>query len=303
MNRFITAVLLLCTVAIAEHVAAQDLKFTPPVTYSAGTPYVVTSGDFNGDGKVDLVAGDVQHNDLVMLLGNGDGTLKPAVTYHQSAAPHYLVANDFNRDGKLDLATANPYAANISVFFGKQDGSFESPVNYPVGRFPTQLRATDFNRDGWVDLAVFGGNNDVNVLLGSGNGVFQNPTSYGLNALPGALAVGDVNGDGTIDLIVGMRSVQTVNVLLGNGDGTLKPLISSSSNATQNGTGPYASVVGDFDRDGKLDVALSDEVLKIMKGNGDGTFKTPSFNYRLRNTSADLKPADFNGDVRFGSEH
>ena len=296
MNRFITAVLLLCTVAIAERVVAQDVKFTSPVTYPAGSPYVVTSGDFNGDGKQDLVAGDVQHNDLVMLLGNGDGTLKPPATYHQSAAPYYLVANDFNRDGKLDLATANPYAANISVFFGKGDGSFETPVNYPVGRYPNQLRAADFNRDGWLDLAVFGGNNDVNVLLGSGNGAFQNPVSYGLNALPGALAAGDVNGDGVPDLIAGMRSVQTVNVLLGNGDGTFKTPISSSSNATQNGTGPYASVVGDFDRDGKLDVALSDEVLKIMKGNGDGTFKAPSFNYRLRNTSADLKPADFNGD-------
>ncbi len=296
MSRFITAVLLLCTLAIAERVVAQDVKFTSPVTYPAGSPYVVTSGDFNGDGKQDLVAGDVQHNDLVVLLGNGDGTLKPAITYHLSAAPYFLVANDFNRDGKLDLATANPYAANISVFFGKGDGSFEAPVNYPVGRYPTQLRAADFNRDGWLDLAVFGGNNDVNVLLGSGNGAFQNPKSYGLNALPGALAVGDVNGDGVTDLIVGMRSIQIVNVLLGNGDGTFKTPISSNSNATQNGTGPYACVVGDFDRDGKLDVALSDEVLKIMKGNGDGTFKAPSFNYRLRNTSADLKPADFNGD-------
>ncbi len=64
MSRFITAVLLLCTLAIAERVVAQDVKFTSPVTYPAGSPYVVTSGDFNGDGKQDLVAGDVQHNDL-----------------------------------------------------------------------------------------------------------------------------------------------------------------------------------------------------------------------------------------------
>src|ERR1700682_3039633 len=163
MKRFIAAFLLLCTFAIAEHVTAQDPKFNPPVTYSAGSPYVITSGDFNGDGKQDLVAGDVQHSDLVVLLGNGDGTLKPPATYHQSAAPYYLVANDFNRDGKLDLATANPYAANLSVFFGKGDGSFEAPVNYPVGRYPTQLRAADFNCDGWLDLGVFGGNHDVNV--------------------------------------------------------------------------------------------------------------------------------------------
>lgn len=289
-------VLLLLTVTIAESASAQSLKFTSPVTYPAGTPYVVAAGDFNSDGKMDLVAGDVDHSDLVMLLGNGDGTLKAPATYHMAGAPYYLVASDFNRDGKLDLATANPYAGNISVLFGKQDGSFESPVNYPVGRFPTQLRTADFNRDGWLDLAVFGGNKDVNVLLGSGNGAFQNPTSYEFPQLPGALTLGDMNGDGAIDLVIGMRDVKAVNVLLGNGDGTFKTAISSNSTAAENGTGPYSIVVGDFDRDGKLDVALSDEVLKILKGNGDGTLKAPSFNYRLRNTSVDLRSGDFNGD-------
>jgi hypothetical protein len=276
--------------------SAQTLNFAPPVNYPAGTPYVITSGDFNGDGKADLVAGDVNHSDLIVLLGNGDGTLKPPATYHLTAAAHYLNASDFNRDGKLDLATANPYAASISLFYGKGDGSFEPPVNYSVGRFPTQIRAADFNRDGWLDIAVFGGNRDVSVLLGSGYGNFESPTSYLFPQLPGALALGDMNGDGAIDLVIGMRDIQAVNVLPGNGDGTFKPVLSSSSAATENGTGPYSIVLGDFDRDGKLDVALSDEVLKILKGNGDGTLRAPSFNYRLRNTSADLKSADFNGD-------
>jgi hypothetical protein len=294
---FCKLVLLLLALGAAEHVSAQGLQFTSPVTYPAGSPYVITSGDFNGDGKVDLVAGDVSHADLVMLLGNGDGSLRAPMTYHQTASPYYVTANDFNRDGKLDLATANPNAVNISVFLGKGDGSFESPVNYAVGRYPTQIRAADFNRDGSLDLAVFGGNNDVDVLLANGNGTFQNARSFGLPQQPGALAIGDANGDGKIDLIVGTRSIPSfVTVLLGNGDGTFQAPISSNSNATENGTGPYAIVVGDFDRDGKLDVALSDEVVKILKGNGDGTFKPTSFNYRLRNTSPDLKSADFNGD-------
>ncbi|HBB89844.1 MAG TPA: hypothetical protein DC047_19745 [Blastocatellia bacterium] len=286
-------VLLLVT---ASSAAAQSLTFAPPVTYPAGTPYVVASGDFNGDGKADLVGSDVTHSELVLLLGNGDGTLRAPATYHLAAAAYYLNANDFNRDGKLDLATANQYDANISIFFGKGDGSFEAPVNYPVGRFPTQIRAADFNRDGWLDIAVFGGNRDVAVLLGSGSGVFHAPRSYAFSQLPGALALGDMNGDGLTDLVIAMRDVQTVNVMLGNGDGTFKTAISSAGAAIENGTGPYAIVAGDFDRDGKLDVALSDEVLKILKGNGDGTLKPPSFNYRLRNTSVDLKMADFNGD-------
>jgi hypothetical protein len=288
--------LLLFSMSVAERVSAQGLKFTSPVTYPAGAPYVITSGDFNNDGKVDLVAGDVTHNDLVVLLGNGDGTLKPPVTYHLSAAPYYLSANDFNRDGKLDLAAVNPYAANISILLGKGDGSFEPAVDYAVGRFPGHIRAADFNRDGWLDLAVLGGNSDVDVFLGNGNGTFQNPTSYVFPQAPGVLAAADFNGDGKVDLIVAIRSNKTVSVMLSNGDGTFQTPISSSSSAAANGSGPYSMVPGDFDRDGKLDVALSDEYLKILKGNGDGTFKAPSFNYLLRNTSPDLKTTDFNGD-------
>ena len=288
-------VVLVFGMALAGDVSAQDLKFDSPVNYPAGSPYVVTSGDFNGDGKADIVVGDVQHGDVVMLLGNGDGTLQAPLTYPLGAAPYYLNASDFNRDGKLDLATVKPYAAGISILFGKGDGSFQSPVNYSVGRFPGHIRTADFNRDGWLDIAVFGGNRDVNVMLGSGNGAFQSPVSYVFVNVPGALSVGDLNGDGATDLIIGMRDVLAVNVMLGKGNGTFQTPVSSSSAATENGTGPYAMVAGDFDRDGKLDVALSDEVLKILKGNGDGTFKAPS-SLRLRNTSADLKSGDFNGD-------
>jgi hypothetical protein len=288
--------LLLFCLNVTERAIAQGLKFTSPVTYPAGTPYVITSGDFNGDGKVDLVAGDVTHSDLVVLIGNGDGTLKPPVTYHLAAAPYYIIANDFNRDGKLDLATANLNAGNISVLLGRGDGSFDPPVNYPVSKTPSHIRAADFNGDGWLDLAVLGGNNDVEVFLGNGNGTFQSPTSYGFPQQTGPLAVGDFNGDGKVDLVVAIRITKTVSVMLGKGDGTFQAPISSSSSAAANGTGPYSMVVGDFDRDGKLDVALSDEYLKILKGNGDGTFKAPSFDFHLRNTSADLKSADLNGD-------
>ncbi len=104
------------------------------------------------------------------------------------------------------------------------------------------------------------------------------------------------NADGRIDLIVALRMAKTVNVFLGKGDGTFQTPISSTTNSGVNGSGALSVVVGDFDRDGKLDVALTDEYLKILKGNGNGTFKAPSFTFQLNNTSADLKPGDFNGD-------
>src|ERR1043165_1259334 len=104
--------------------SAQGLRFNPPVNYPAGAPYIITSGDFNGDGKNDIIAGDINHGDLVVLAGNGDGSLQAPLTYHLGAAPNYLTTADFNRDGKLDVVTANPNAANISVVLGKGDGTF-----------------------------------------------------------------------------------------------------------------------------------------------------------------------------------
>src|SRR5947207_599347 len=187
-------VLLLISMSLVQRAAAQGVKFTSPVTYPAGAPYVIAAGDFNRDGKMDLVGGDVDHNNLIVLLGNGDGTLKPPVTYHLDAAPYGIIAADFNRDGKVDVAISNSTpSTSIGILFGKGDGSFEPPIKYAVSGW--HMLAADFNHDGSLDLAATG-TNGVNVLLGSSNGAFQNARSYSFPQTPMLLAVGDFNGDG-----------------------------------------------------------------------------------------------------------
>jgi len=75
----------------------------------------VTSGDFNGDGKLDLVTANGGSNSVGVLLGNGDGTFQTAVSYPAGSGPVSVTSGDFNGDGKLDLVTANAGSSNVSI--------------------------------------------------------------------------------------------------------------------------------------------------------------------------------------------
>src|SRR5204862_169275 len=102
-------------------------SFAAAHTFDAGvSPFWVAVGDFNGDGKLDLVT------EGSVLLGNGDGTFKPAVNFSTGASPISVAVGDFNRDGKPDLAVANRGPDNVSVLLGNGDGTFQPSINYGV---------------------------------------------------------------------------------------------------------------------------------------------------------------------------
>ncbi len=188
-----------------------DATFLGPFALAATGP--VTAGDFNGDGTADLA---VNNGNLVILLGNGDGTFQNVATYSTAvAAQTPFTAVDFNGDGRLDLVgVANN---QVSVASGNGNGTFQPAKLFAAGESPAGLTTSDFNGDGFPDIATFniaGATAGMNLLLGNGDGTFQAVKPYSGFINPGALVAGEFNGDGRADIAL-VTTGGPVTVLLG----------------------------------------------------------------------------------------
>jgi hypothetical protein len=251
---------------------------TPFAYYSMGlgnqydAPNDIVVGDLFGNGKLDLLV-DSGYENTVLLPGNGDGTFQTAI--NTGLATTTLALADFNGDGKLDLAASYFYSEHVLI--GKGDGTFQTAPTYAAGLYPGIPVVADFDGDGKLDVVVAPviSENTVTLLRGNGDGTFQAPvTTTESIGTCNAIAGGDFNGDGKPDVAIvnctGGTGTHNVSVLLGNGDGTFKPIVNSP--LLSPATNP---VVGDFNGDGKLDLAVihsSENKIGILLGNGDGTF-------------------------------
>jgi len=257
------------------------LPVTPPATtveisqnssqFLTGYPSAMATGDFNGDGNVDVAFVSQNTNTVSILLGTFGGTLSSGAAYPTGNLPSGIVAADFNGDGVLDLAVTNSADNTITILLGNGDGTFRSGTTInDTGTYPTQIVAADFNGDGHLDLAVlnFCGPTIVScapqtggrfpsallVLLGNGDGTFSaSPSSPATGASSSAMAAADLNSDGAIDLVVANQNDTTMTVLMGNGDGTFTP----TQSGIVTGVGSSAIAIADFNGDGKLDIAVA----------------------------------------------
>ena len=256
-----------------------DGTFNAPVNFPNTTGFdapVIVATDVNNDTRLDLLiahtlacfnAPCVSSDDLTIMLGNGNGTFQSS-QMDVGTGMSEIAVGDFNRDGFKDLAMSGS-SARLYLLRGNGDGTFVQqptqtliPGDNHLGEDGTDIDVGDFNRDGIQDLVVavsLNGSRTV-ILIGNGDGTFRTPHIITEPAIriPHYQAVADYNGDGSQDLALslGWGFQGMIEILNGNGDGTFQPLVLYDPAPADSSTAGGHLIPGDFNRDGRPDLAL-----------------------------------------------
>jgi trimeric autotransporter adhesin len=268
------------------------------------TSSAIAVGDFNGDGKLDLVetcasGNELPCNLLLIQSGNGDGTFTLSCeTPLPFAGSQSMAVGDFNADGQPDVAVINSGGNGVNVFLNEGGCPFAVSAIPATGAGPSSIAAADFNGDGKLDLAVANsGTNNVTILLGTGDGTFTAAASPATGMAPNSLAVGDFNGDGVPDLAVANAGSSNVTILLGSGDGTFKAATSPTAD-----TGSTSVTAADFNGDGKEDLVVTnsrDSSATALLAETALTIATVN-NISPVGVGTHLVKAIYSGDVNYG---
>ena len=296
---------LVLALALPLMAVAQMISFLAPNALTTGASLevfpcasCVAVADFNGDGKPDI-AFDIPR--LVysaggVLLGNGDGTFRPALPFSDAAEGPFLVG-DFNGDGKPDLV----FTDYVTIYLGNGDGTFANPINVcacnglnPNGTATMiSVQIGDFNHDGRTDILC-----GTSILLSNGDGTFNVAGSVGAVSMEAVVLVADFNRDGVPDVL--LRTISgNLAVVLARGDGTfgsemvLNYLIPPNSY--------WKFLAGDFNGDGVIDLidfSNGKGHIDFLQGNGDGTFR----NRVQTDISASPPPGDMTATGDFNND-
>lgn len=249
--------------------------FTP----AAGSPFAcgkspndIATGDFNGDGNLDLLIANTETPYLTILLGNGKGGFAPSphspFDTHSYPHVHGVAVADFNGDGKLDAVTDSWGHNQILMFLGDGKGNLILPGQaFNTGKRPYQrLRSADFNKDGKPDVVTTDlDQNAVSILLGDGHGGLHDAAGspFPAGRAPWAVAVDDMNRDGNLDLVIIPYAPDVpdpkdvgVTVLLGDGKGGFSKMPGSPFSLA-GCEGPDALATGDINGDGLRDMVVT----------------------------------------------
>jgi len=246
--------------------------------FTQGTPALVGQsplgavvGDFNKDGKLDVVAGSSLSNDVTFLPGLGDGNFGAPLASAVGATTTYLGAAELDKDGILDIvASGQTTGQHVMSLHGMGTGSFIVQQMIPDGVDPRNPIFCDFDRDTNMDVAIpDGSSSNITMLHNLGNGTFAVPLPLGTDHGPAQAAILDMNGDGFCDVTTANQGSDSVSVLLGDALGSL------GAPTTATGQVPIGAATADFNHDGYLDLAVAnrdDDTLSILRGDGEGSF-------------------------------
>ncbi|CAF1343866.1 unnamed protein product [Adineta steineri] len=316
-------------VCIFNRITAVDVFFgNPNGTFGRRMSYPVVNknnpgwlavADFNNDDHQDIFVMNTKglgtSISVGILFGNSNGTfgvmiILPGVFFNGKSTCN--IASDLNSDGHMDIVFAkssNP--CSIAILLGYGNGTFAAETIISIGNNGCYLNIAiaDFNDDDHQDIAIISEIDFyVVILVGHGNGSFKSPMTFstGIYSFPSSIDVSDFNGDGYLDIVVANQGNYNIGVFLGKGDGNFRTQITTM---TEHTTLVSRIVVGDFNGDGKMDVACiweSDSsvlssyatFVTVLVGYGNGSFgqqmifptELAAVDYLITN--------DFNGDGR-----
>ena len=236
--------------------------------------------------------------DVTVKFGTLTGVVK------QASATSLVVTTPANlgKSGPVDVVIANKSGGmvtrtnGITYYFATPTFAARTDLVLPGSALGGGEVATgDLDGDGNLDLvAASSSSSSVSVLLGKGDGTFNTRTDYGVGINVDGVAVADVNGDNKPDVVAANSGANTLTVFLNKGDGTGDLNVGVS---LMTASGPSSVAVGDFDGDKRQDLIVghaSDPKVRVLPGNGDGTFKAHIDNPGLSSGSVTL--GDVNGD-------
>ncbi len=261
--------------AVAVRLAVSTLGFGDMTVYNVGGfPRNVGTGVFGSGPEVDLFCSNIA--DVSVLHGDGSGSFEAARGYLIGNEPQFVRAVDFDEDGHLDAVSVDLFQSQLVFMRGLGDGSFENAGQVALDsasvETPGYVIVRDFDGDGRPDVATSVNSADrVQVMNNSGSLPFTDAAqSVGVGFEPLGIDAGDLDGDGHQDIVVANAGDETVQVLLGHGDGTFEvrgpvacPLV------------PLLPLIGDWNVDGNLDVGIatgsgSNAKLLLYRGDGAG---------------------------------